>query len=144
MSRGMADRYKNIIWILAVALLAAGYLLYRVYQPESPASVPPAEAERIGASEANRHVGSVAEVCGEVSSADYLPQVNGEPTFLNMGQAYPNQDFTAVIWGDHRGQWATPPERRYENREICVTGTIEMHEGTPQIVVEDPARIEIE
>lgn len=140
----MPDRYKNILWILAVAFLAGGYLLYRVYQPEPPSSTPPAEAERIEAAEADRHVGSIAEVCGEVASADYLPQVNGEPTFLNMGQAYPNQDFTAVIWGDHRANWSSPPEKLYENRKICVTGMIERHEGTPQIVVEDPARIEIE
>lgn len=140
----MKDRYKNIIWAAAVGLIVLGYLFYRVYEPEPPSPGAAEPEVRIEAAEADRHVGTAAEVCGRVVTADYLPQVEGAPTFLNFGQAYPDQDFTAVIWEDYRGQWATPPERQYENRDICVTGTIETHEGIPQIVVEDPAQIRTE
>ncbi|MDZ7773070.1 MAG: hypothetical protein U5K31_10090 [Balneolaceae bacterium] len=137
----MSDRAKNIVWILAIALLAAGYLLYRVYSPDSSASSSAGPAERIEASEADQYVGSSVEVCGEVSSANYLSQVDGAPTFLNLGRAYPNQTFTAVIWGEDRTRWASAPERQYENRKICVTGMVEMHEGIPQIIVDRPQQI---
>lgn len=140
----MEDRYKNVIWAAAVGLIVLGYLFYRVYEPESTAPGTEEPEVRIEAAEADEYVGTAAEVCGEVASADYLPRVNGEPTFLNMGQAYPNQDFTAVIWGDYRGKWSAPPEELYEGRKICVTGLIERHEGTPQIVVDDPSRIATE
>lgn len=137
----MSQQTKNVIWILAILLLAGGYLIYRVYTPQSSTSDLPEPLVRIEAAEAGNHVGSVAEVCGEVASADYLPQVEGAPTFLNLGSAYPDQDFTAVIWGEDRGLWEVPPEQQYENREICVTGTIDMHEGTPQIIATRPEQI---
>lgn len=104
-------------------------------------SSPPEPEITISTAEAENHVGTPAEVCGQVASADYLPNVNGQPTFLNLDEAYPNQVFTAVIFGDNRPQFSSPPEQMYLNRNICVSGTIRMHEGIPQIVVSNPGQI---
>jgi hypothetical protein len=49
-------------------------------------------------------------VCGTVASTHYAPRSRGQPTFLNLGHAYPNEDFTAVIWGENRAQFGTPEE----------------------------------
>jgi hypothetical protein len=138
--KNIRKRLKYIFPALILVMIA-GLVLSRVYRPD--ADVPEPEV-RIKAVEAGGYIGTAAEVCGEVASADYLPRVNGRPTFLNLGRPYPDHPFTAVIWGDNRSKWTEPPEQRYANREICVTGLIETHEGTPQIIVNGPGQIEIQ
>lgn len=95
---------------------------------------------RVEASAAGSVVGQHATVCGTVASARYVETTRGEPTFLNLGRPYPDQPFTAVIWGRDRARFGAP-EREWIHRRICVTGTVETHRGIPQIVVEDPARL---
>jgi hypothetical protein len=98
-------------------------------------------APRIQAEEAALHVGEVAEVCGHVASAAHFASVRGRPTFLNFERPYPDQPFTAVIWGSSRSRFEGPPERLFDGKSICVTGRIETYRGKPQIVVEDPSQI---
>lgn len=125
---------KSIPYLLPViaAILIVGLILSRVIEVETSSFEPEIT---ISASEASDHIGTVAEVCGSVVSVDYIPEIKGKPTFINFGEAYPNQEFTAVIWFENLHQWKTPPDQTYENREVCVTGQIQDHEGTPQIEV---------
>jgi len=62
-------------------------------------------ASEYSAHMAQNHVGEKATVCGEVVSSHYASSSNGEPTFLNLDEAYPNGIFTVVIWGDNRAQF---------------------------------------
>ena len=139
----MKNIRKGLKYIFPVLILimVAGLVLSRVYQPDS---LSPKPEVRINAAEAGDYIGTAAEVCGEVASAEYLPQIGGEPTFINLGRAHPNQFFTVVIWGDNRGRWTNPPEQQYANSEICVSGMVEMHEGTPQIIVDRQDQIEMQ
>lgn len=137
--KAIRKRLKYIFPVLIIIMIV-GLVLSRVYQPDSS---PPEPEIRISAIEADDHIGKVAEVCGEVASTDYLPGIKGEPTFLNLGRTNPDQYFTAVIWGNSRDKWPGLPEEQYDNREICVSGMIERHEGTPQIIVERPDQVEI-
>lgn len=138
--KNIRKRLKYIFPVL-ILIMVVGLVLSRVYQPDS---APPEPEVEIKAAEAGEYIGTAAEVCGEVASAEYLPQIGGEPTFINLGRAHPNQLFTAVIWGNDRARWREPPEQYFKNRQICVTGRIEMHEGTPQIIVEYPDQIDIQ
>ena len=56
-------------------------------------------------------------------SAKYAQTSRRSPTFLNLDQPYPNQVFTAVIWGDPRPWFKSAPEL-LQGHSICVTGTI--------------------
>ncbi|MES3630892.1 MAG: hypothetical protein PPP56_12085 [Longimonas sp.] len=127
------------LFIVLTALLLVGLLLSRVFQPESGNNVEPEVTIR--ATEARSHLDRPAEVCGPVTNTSYLPRIGGEPTFLNMGGSYPDQPFTAVIWGEHRGHWSVAPERLYRDAEICVRGRIRLHEGTPQVEVRHPRQV---
>ncbi len=138
--KNIRKRLKYIFPVL-ILIMVAGLILSRVYQPDSSSPKPEV---RINAEEAADYIGTAAEVCGEVASAEYLPRIGGEPTFINLGRAHPNQFFTVVIWGDNRGKWANSPEQKYVNSEICVSGMVEIHEGTPQIIVDKPDQIVIQ
>lgn len=137
------DIRNNLKYILPILIMTMliGLFLSRIYQPKP---VIPTPDVQITASEAINYIGTVAKVCGEVISANFAKEISGNPTFLNFGQSHPNQLFTAVIWGQEQSKWSNPPRQKYVNRKICVSGTIEMHKSTPQIVVTEPNQIEIQ
>ena len=90
-------------------------------------------------SEAQTHVGESATVCRSVSSAHYASQSRGQPTFLNLGQAYPNEEFTAVIWGEDRPKFGKP--EALVGQRICVTGSITHYRGKPEMILRDAAQM---
>lgn len=121
----MARKSARIIWLLGFALSLAGS----------------AQAETLSAREASAHVGAVATVCGVVASTKYADDANGQPTFLDFGRAFPNQLFTAVIFGNDRAEFGAP-EATYLGSQICVTGMVQLYRGRPDIVVRNPSAIE--
>src|SRR5580700_7418138 len=86
--------------------------------------------------EAAQHVGEKATVCGTVVSAHYAPRTRAQPTFLNLDRPYPNQIFTAVIFGSDRPKFAEP-ETKLQGKRVCVTGTIRLYRRKPEIVLND-------
>jgi hypothetical protein len=100
--------------------------------------------ERISPTEASKYVGKPAIVCGQVASATFAAGSRGRPTFLNLDRPYPTQIFTALIWGENRANFTSPPEKAYSGKKICVRGTVSSYHGQPQIVVSDPSQIAAE
>jgi hypothetical protein len=98
---------------------------------------PAAAAPPLSAPEAPQHVGEQATVCGTVVSTRHAPKTKGQPTFLNFDVPYPHHIFTVVIWGSDRPAFGTP-ETTLMGRRACVTGTIQLHRGTAEIIVSDP------
>ena len=92
--------------------------------------------------EARNHVGQIATVCGRVESTHFANTSRGQPTFLNLDRAYPNQIFTIVIWGSDRGRFGRP-ENKYLDKQICVTGEIKLYRGVPEVIAEKPNQIQI-
>jgi DNA/RNA endonuclease YhcR with UshA esterase domain len=117
---------------LLIALVVCGYLFagFTVGQGN----------KKIRASEAGQHIHERATVCGNVASSRYLSKSRSQPTFLNLGKSYPNQDFTVVIWPEDRPQFGHP-EDTYLGKNICVSGEISSYRGTPQIVARYPSQI---
>ena len=79
-----------------------------------------------------------------VVSARYAAGSRGQPTFLNLDQPYPDTIFTVLIWGTDRGKFAAPPEKVFDGKTVRVTGKITEYKGTPEVVVRDPAQIQVE
>ena len=98
--------------------------------PAKPVPLPPPVVMK--AEEASGHVGERATVCGTVVSKT-TSAGNGKPTFINLDRAFPNQVFTAVVFESDAPQTGDLPA----SGNLCVTGTIALYRGTPQIVVHD-------
>jgi hypothetical protein len=98
-------------------------------------------AESLTPEQAAKHIGEPAKVCGVVASAKYATRTKGQPTFLNLGKAYPNQVFTALVWGSARGSFPYAPESLL-GESICVEGMIVSYRSKPEIVVSRPSQIE--
>lgn len=82
------------------------------------------------------HLGETATVCGTVASGMQFPKLNGEPTFMNIGKPFPDQDFTVLIWGKNVGLF-DQPLARLKGKDICVTGLIVDGDSTPLIELVD-------
>lgn len=95
----------------------------------------------IPAAEASRHIGEKATVCDKVSGGRFMENANGQPTLINMGDVYPNNPFTFVIFADDRKKFSYKPEDFLVNKKVCVTGEIKEFRGKPQIVVTDTVQV---
>lgn len=107
---------------------------------DAAAAVPELPAGAIRAVEASARLGDTATVCDFVAGATHL-RSGRQPTFLNLGRAFPDQDLTVVIWGAERARFVAPPEDEYRNAWICVSGEITTYRGRPQIIVRSPEAI---
>ena len=100
-------------------------------------------AQAISAQEAARHIGQTATVCGVVASARYASRSRSQPTFLNLGEPYPHQVFTVVIWGDDRSKFGRP-EITYAGKRVCSTGEIRRYRGKPEMILSDPGQLRLD
>jgi len=91
-----------------------------------------------------QHVGDSVIVCGRVDDTHYLVTADNSPTFLNMGGVYPKQLLTVVIWADAREQIKGKPEADFKNKNICITGKIELYKGNLQIVIKKAEQIKLQ
>ena len=107
-----------------------------------PASAEINVQKTITPDEASQHLQETNTVCGVVASTKFLTS-KSKLTLLNLGKAFPDHVFTAVIPESARAKFKEPPEVFYKGKTICVTGPITAHNGKPQIMVDDPAQIEI-
>ena len=100
----------------------------------------PAAAASISPEDAAGHVGESATVCGIVSSAHYAARSRSQPTFLNLGKAYPSQIFTAVIFGEDCAKFGEP-EKTLQGKRICVTGAIPLYRGSAEVILYEPDQL---
>ena len=93
--------------------------------------------------EAKHHIGERTTVCGPVVDATWASGSNGKPTFLNLGNPYPDPDrFTVVVWIENRSNLPQAPEDYHLGKTICVTGLIIEYNGIPEIEVRCPSEIQ--
>jgi hypothetical protein len=76
-------------------------------------------------------LGRVCEVCGTGHSCADLP---------GLWQAYPNQIFTAIIFGSDRTKFGAP-EISQREKQVCVTGEIFLYHRKTEIILRDPKQL---
>ncbi len=149
MSKGGSGGFRQSRWLIVAALVVAilmgiGRIGSGLIDQSGSGSAPdPDCTEAIAWDEAADHEGSEETVRGRVEGARYVEDAGGQPTFLNVGRDHPDPDrFTVVIWSDVRIQFDQDPEMLFQGQEICVAGEIQMHDGSPQIVLDNPGQIQ--
>ena len=130
---------------LLAPALASALLLTAAPAAAAPAASEPAATPRtvstsalpagaIGPWKAAKRVGRYKTVCGKVKSTKYARSSSGQPTFLNLGRAYPRNPFTIVIWREDRWRYPRAPQRMFRYKTVCVRGRISKYNGTAQII----------
>lgn len=98
--------------------------------------------QEIKLEEVKDHVGDSVKLMAKIYGGKYIETVKGSPTFLNVGDKYPNAPLTLIIWGDVRSQFKTAPEEMYNKGYVqWIVGKIELYKGKPEIVITNPNQI---
>jgi len=95
-------------------------------------------AATLSAADAKNHIGEQATVCGQVAGERTATGSRGEPTFINLDAAYPDQIFTILVWGDDRPNVGPLPS---EGARVCASGRIQEYRGVTEIVVRSKAQL---
>lgn len=90
------------------------------------------------------HIGDSVKVCTKIYGGIYLDRSKGTPTLLNAGGTYPGSPLTLVIWPDVRKEFKNKPEDFYKDKEVCITGRIELFKDKPQIVIHSENQIAVQ
>jgi DNA/RNA endonuclease YhcR with UshA esterase domain len=100
----------------------------------------PTNAASVSPEDAAGHVGETATVCGVVASGKFFVNSRSQLTVLELDRPYPNAVFAAVIFGEDRAKFGTP-EKSLRGKRICVTGSIRLYRGKPEIVLNDLSQL---
>ena len=117
---------KSIITLLVSALIAG----------------PTFSQTKINIEDAGKHVGNNVTVCSKVCGTKYLDRSG--ITFLNLGAAYPASPLTVVIFKKDRANFSKGPDELYTDKQICVTGKIQVYNGKDEIIVSKPGDIVVD
>ncbi|TCM70992.1 hypothetical protein EC844_101268 [Acinetobacter calcoaceticus] len=93
-------------------------------------------SEPISSGQASQYIGEYKTVCGRISQIKSF----SKGVYLNMGQPYPNQDMTLVIWSSDMSQFRDPND--YVSQQLCASGSIESYKGVAQISLKSASQID--
>jgi DNA/RNA endonuclease YhcR with UshA esterase domain len=98
--------------------------------------------QEIKLEEVKNHVGDSVKLKAKIYGGKYIESVKGSPTFLNVGDNYPNAPLTLVIWGNVRSLFKIAPEEMYNKGYVqWIVGKIELYKGKPEIVITNPNQV---
>jgi hypothetical protein len=134
---GSRSRTRYVRRISVGCALTLTFALHACGGPTEPGAASCSGSSRW--THAARLEGRVATVRGPVAGTSYRPDVNGAPTFINVGADYPDDSrFTVIIWGADRSKFPDSPESTYDGVKLCVRGFVTIYRGVPEIEVRDP------
>jgi DNA/RNA endonuclease YhcR with UshA esterase domain len=114
----------KIAWLACLAVVTAA--------PTNAATVVPAAA-------AASHAGQSVTVEGPVSEVHSAR--SGKETFIDLGGTYPNRTFTAVIFAPSLA--AVGDVSGLTGKTVDITGTVQMYQGRPEVIVNSRAQIKV-
>lgn len=90
------------------------------------------------------YVGNDIKVYGDVADISLLNDTTGNPSFIDIGEAYPSTNrVTIVIWEENYENVSLIFQELTYDDTIFVEGIVEMYDGVPQIEVTDVGQIHI-
>jgi hypothetical protein len=77
-----------------------------------------------------------------VVAATYRRSSTGRPTFIDVGQGFPDANrLVVVVWGRDRDAFPQPPENAYQGKTIAVSGEVTEFRGRAQVEADGVADI---
>lgn len=104
------------------------------------AAGPAAAADPITTGEAAQHAGENATVVGVLNGYHFGGKKR--PTYWNIDGVYPNNAFTVLIPADVAYKF--PNVGPLIGKKLAITGTIQLYDGKPEIVVKDLTQVQVE
>lgn len=84
--------------------------------------------------------GKTITICEKVTETR---ETKGGNVLLNFGKPYPNNAFSVIIFKRDRDKFSYNPQEFLQGKTICLTGTVIMYKGKPEIVIKNESEIAI-
>ena len=81
--------------------------------------------------------GKTITICEKVTS---IYETKGGNALLNFGKPFPNNAFTVVVFKSDRDTFSYNP-LSLDTKTICITGTVILYKGKPEIIVKKESEI---
>lgn len=98
--------------------------------------------QNINANDIGKHIGDSVRLCTKITSTSFFESAIDKPTFLNAGSGNSHL-FSAVIWEQDKPKFNKAPEIFYADKDVCLTGVVQVYEGKPQIILRNREQIVI-
>ena len=90
----------------------------------------PAHAETIAPADAKTHVGQTVTIHAAIEE---VKTGRGGATFLDMGGAFPDNAFAAVIFASDLTKF--PGAKTLKGKTVAISGPVQLYQGKPEIIL---------
>jgi DNA/RNA endonuclease YhcR with UshA esterase domain len=94
---------------------------------------------KIATEDAEKYIGKRVMVCSKAYGVKELPNIN----FINLGAHFPDNPLTIVVFSGDKANFKDGVAI-YDNKTVCITGTIKEYKGKPEIIITKPQDISIQ
>lgn len=92
-----------------------------------------------------QHIGSTVSVTGPVMAVAQKEGVRGNPTWIEVGAAFPNPNrLKIVIWIEDKHRFPMVMPGVLDGRNVCITGLVSDYKGVAQIVMRDARQFSLQ
>lgn len=91
-----------------------------------------------------QHIGSTVAVRGPVMAVTQKEGIRGNPTWIEVGAAYPNPNrLKVVIWIEDKPRFPMVMPGLLDGKNVCFTGLVTDYKGVAQIVMRDAGQLSL-
>lgn len=90
-----------------------------------------------------KYVGDTVQFCSKVYTSHYYEGADGKPTLLDVRSASTEPLVSTLILGEDRKLFNDAPEKLYTNRDVCMSGTVQIVNGVPQMLIRKRDQIKV-
>ncbi len=99
---------------------------------------------QVSPDDAAKRVGDSITVCGKIFGGRYFETSNGSPTLLNMGAPFPASPLTIMVPGEVRNKMGYAPEIQLKDKNVCITGRIQLFKDKPEIIIYNSSQLKLQ
>lgn len=90
----------------------------------------------------SQHTGKSVAIYGPIMRVTHRQDVRGEPTWIEIGAAFPSKErVTLIIWGNYRETFEPHISQRLIGESVCATGTVDLYREMPQLELQNPTQL---
>jgi hypothetical protein len=99
--------------------------------------------QEINKTDVSKYIGDSVRFCSKVYNTRFFESGPNKPTLLDVNDNLSNGLLNIVIWEGDRKNFDNAPEILYNNKDVCITGVVELENNIPQIVIRSRDQIKM-
>ncbi|MDQ3279341.1 MAG: energy transducer TonB [Bacteroidota bacterium] len=99
--------------------------------------------QQINIKDIRNHIGDSVEFCSRVYKTRYFEGSAGGPTLLDVQANFSDPIVNVVILEKDRQKFNSAPEKKYLNKDVCISGVVTLRNNIPYLVVHDREQIKV-